>query len=52
MEINKILNYKDHRPWKLPDEKWKFYQEWNNAIFFHFNSEIRFLGLLYSFGCC
>ena len=40
MKIQKILNYKDHRPWKLPDEKWKFYQEWNNAIFLHFKVDL------------
>ena len=40
MKIQKILNYKDHRSWKLPDEKWKFYQEWNNAIFFHFKVDL------------
>ena len=40
MKIQKILNHKDHRPWKLPDEKWKFYQEWNNAIFFHFKVDL------------
>ena len=36
MGIKQILNHKEHRPWELPNEKWKFYQEWNNAIFLHF----------------
>lgn len=36
MTIQKILDHKEHRPWELPNEKWKFYQEWNNAIFLHF----------------
>ena len=40
MKIQKILNHKDHRPWKLPDEKWKFYKEWNNAIFLHFKVDL------------
>ena len=40
MKIQEILNYKDHRPWKLPDKKWKFYQEWNNAIFLHFKVDL------------
>tara|TARA_A200000113_G_scaffold91191_1_gene81647 strand:- start:844 stop:1575 length:732 start_codon:yes stop_codon:yes gene_type:complete len=40
LKIQKILNHKDHRPWKLPDEKWKFYQEWNNAIFLHFKVDL------------
>jgi uncharacterized protein YqjF (DUF2071 family) len=26
----------EHRPWPAPSEPWKFYQEWNNAIFLHF----------------
>ncbi len=40
MTIQKILENKSHRPWKIPKEKWKFYQEWNNAIFLHFRVEL------------
>lgn len=25
----------DHRPWALPQSRWKYYQEWNRAIFLH-----------------
>jgi uncharacterized protein YqjF (DUF2071 family) len=40
MGIKKILNHKEHRPWKLPNQNWKFYQEWNNAIFLHFKVDL------------
>ena len=40
MTIQKILENNNHRPWKLPKEKWKYYQEWNNAIFLHFRVEL------------
>ena len=40
MEIKKILEHKNHRPWKLPNQQWKFYQEWNNAIFLHFKVDL------------
>ncbi|MFC4873193.1 YqjF family protein [Negadavirga shengliensis] len=35
MTIKEILNTTGHRPWKLPAERWKYYQEWNNAVFLH-----------------
>src|SRR5690606_5475120 len=25
----------EHRPWPMPDTKWKFYQEWENVVFLH-----------------
>ncbi|TRZ41620.1 YqjF family protein [Robertkochia solimangrovi] len=40
MTIKNLLKKTDHRPWKLPDHDWKFYQEWNNAIFLHWQVEI------------
>jgi len=36
MTIQEILNTTKHRPWKMPTNQWKFYQEWNNAIFLHY----------------
>ncbi len=30
-----ILNQTAHRPWELPSGKWQFYQEWNDALFIH-----------------
>jgi len=35
MTIKEILKTIKHRPWKLPNDKWKFYQEWNNTVFLH-----------------
>ncbi len=35
MTIKEILSTTKHRPWNIPNERWKFYQEWNNAIFLH-----------------
>ncbi|WP_299241134.1 DUF2071 domain-containing protein [uncultured Aquimarina sp.] len=35
MTIQEILKNTQHRPWDLPNEPWKYYQEWNNAIFLH-----------------
>lgn len=35
MSIQDILNQQSHRTWKLPEGKWKFYQEWNKTIFLH-----------------
>lgn len=35
MTIRAIEHAMEHRPWKLPNKKWKFYQEWNNAVFLH-----------------
>ena len=41
MSIKEILNITKHRPWEIPIENWKFYQEWNNAIFLHWEVELR-----------
>lgn len=35
MKINQLIKETQHRPWALPSEGWKFYQEWNNAVFLH-----------------
>lgn len=35
MNIHDILHTTKHRPWEIPRHSWKFYQEWNNAIFLH-----------------
>jgi uncharacterized protein YqjF (DUF2071 family) len=39
MTIRDILNTTEHRPWAMPDGDWKFYQEWNRAIFLHWPVE-------------
>ena len=35
-----ILNITNHRPWEIPRGSWKFYQEWNNAVFLHWQVEL------------
>ena len=30
-----ILSADVHRPWPLRDDPWKYYQEWNDALFLH-----------------
>ncbi|SFW17140.1 hypothetical protein SAMN02927921_00318 [Sinomicrobium oceani] len=35
MTIKEILQHTTHRPWNLPDRSWKYYQEWNKAVFLH-----------------
>ena len=35
MTNQEILHTIEHRPWDIPTESWKFYQEWNHAIFLH-----------------
>ncbi|KAA3597127.1 MAG: DUF2071 domain-containing protein [Calditrichaeota bacterium] len=43
MKIQEILNSTKHRPWEIPQENWKFYQEWNDAIFLHWKVEMEAL---------
>lgn len=33
--IDNIISSISHRPFALPVGQWKYYQEWNNALFFH-----------------
>ncbi len=40
MSIIEIINSSEHRPWGIPKEKWRFYQEWNNAILLHWQIEL------------
>lgn len=35
MKTQKILDSDKHRPWILPSDKWKYYQEWNKVVFLH-----------------
>jgi len=34
-KIERVLQSVSHRPWPITDEPWQFYQEWNNALFLH-----------------
>lgn len=40
MTIKEILSLTKHRPWKIPSEPWKYYQEWNHAVFLHWQVEL------------
>jgi uncharacterized protein len=44
--IENILQQDQHRPYPIPDQNWKYYQEWHNVIFAHWRvpaSELRIL---------
>lgn len=41
MTIQEIVNTTKHRAWKIPTDSWKFYQEWNNAIFLHYEVDLK-----------
>ncbi|HTO16771.1 MAG TPA: DUF2071 domain-containing protein [Edaphocola sp.] len=41
MTTKKILSITKHRPWLMPTERWKYYQEWNNAIFLHWQVDLQ-----------
>ena len=41
--VKEILSATGHRPWKMLSENWKFYQEWNNAIFLHWQVDLETL---------
>ena len=34
-DIEEIISEITHRPFSMPTGKWKYYQEWNNALFLH-----------------
>ncbi len=40
MKIREILDKVEHRPWEIPSGKWKYYQEWNKAIFLHYQVDL------------
>ncbi|MCX7546528.1 DUF2071 domain-containing protein [Xanthomarina sp. F1114] len=39
MKAKSILKQTRHRTFDVPSRSWKFYQEWNNAIFLHWKVE-------------
>ena len=43
MKIKQLHSTTEHRPWELPKEDWKYYQEWNEAIFLHWPVPIEHL---------
>ncbi|MAO37511.1 MAG: hypothetical protein CMP12_16700 [Zunongwangia sp.] len=40
MTTRELLTTTAHRPWKIPNNNWKFYQEWNNALFLHYQVDL------------
>ena len=46
MTIKEVLKNKLHRPWEMPNEPWKFYQEWNDALFLHWEVDYNSLSNL------
>ncbi len=34
--IKQILAETNHRDWEYPAKQWRYYQEWNKALFFHY----------------
>lgn len=38
-ETENILKNISHRTWNLPNGKWSYYQEWNDALFLHWKVE-------------
>lgn len=43
MSVQEILHQINHRQWEMPEGKWKFYQEWNKTIFFHWKVDYSLL---------
>jgi len=39
MKASQILRQFDHRPFEYPKGTWRFYQEWNKAVFMHWEVE-------------
>lgn len=42
-DINQILSETRHRPFDVPAGKWSYYQEWNNALFLHWQVPLELL---------
>ena len=38
-ETEDILKNISHRTWRLPNGKWRYYQEWNDVLFLHWKVE-------------
>lgn len=41
--IKQILKETKHRSWQYPTKPWKYYQEWNKALFFHYRIDAQIL---------
>lgn len=43
MKMAQLLASTSHRPWPMPKAPWKYYQEWNRALFLHWQVDINAL---------
>ena len=43
MKAKKILKEINHRPFDYPKRSWKYYQEWNKAIFLHWEVDLKWI---------
>ena len=41
--VNKILSDVKHRPYDMPNTAWSYYQEWNHAVFVHYEVPMELL---------
>ena len=41
MKASELLTYKKHRPFNYPSRSWKYYQEWNDALFLHWEVDCK-----------
>jgi uncharacterized protein len=41
MTIPELLSNTGHRPWNSPTGSWSYYQEWNNAVFLHWEVDLQ-----------
>lgn len=41
MKTQEILNATAHRPWELPNGNWKYYQEWDDSLFAHWQVDLK-----------
>lgn len=46
MKSSEILKQTQHRPFEYPKHSWKFYQEWNKAIFLHWEVDVALIKAL------
>jgi uncharacterized protein len=38
--VDDILNQTEHRPFEMPSLPWKYYQEWNDVVFLHWEVDV------------
>jgi uncharacterized protein YqjF (DUF2071 family) len=38
-----LLTEVQHRPWEIPEDRWSYYQEWNDGLFLHWQIDVEIL---------